>query len=144
MGKHEGGFDPFSFNITPYLTKSGNQNLTVEVWDPTDEGPQPRGKQVKRPEGIWYTPVTGIWQTVWVEAVNKAHIDHIKITPDIDQKTIAVSSFVENAAAGDQVKISAWDGSNKVAEQTTDAKGTVSLKIENPKLWSPASPFYTT
>jgi hypothetical protein len=63
VGKHEGGFDPFSFNITPFLNKSGNQTLTVEVWDPTDEGPQPRGKQVKKPEGIWYTPVTGIWQT---------------------------------------------------------------------------------
>lgn len=141
VGKHEGGFDPFSFNITPFLNKSGNQTLTVEVWDPTDEGPQPRGKQVKRPEGIWYTPVTGIWQTVWVEAVNKVHIDHIKITPDLDQQSVEVSSFVENANAGDQVKISAWDGSNKVAEQTTDAKGTVSLKIENPKLWSPDSPF---
>ena len=141
VGKHEGGFDPFSFNITPFLTKGGNQTLTVEVWDPTDEGPQPRGKQVKRPEGIWYTPVTGIWQTVWVEAVNKVHIDHIKITPDVDQKTVEVSSFVENANAGDQVKISAWEGSNKVAEQTTDAKGTVSLKIENPKLWSPNRPF---
>ncbi|MNW99604.1 Beta-galactosidase [compost metagenome] len=141
VGKHEGGFDPFSFNITSFLNKSGNQTLTVEVWDPTDEGPQPRGKQVKRPEGIWYTPVTGIWQTVWVEAVNKSHIDHIKITPDIDQKAVEVSSFVENANAGDQVKISAWDGGNKVAEQTTEAKGTVSLKIENPKLWSPDSPF---
>lgn len=141
VGKHEGGFDPFSFNITPFLNKSGNQTLTVEVWDPTDEGPQPRGKQVKRPEGIWYTPVTGIWQTVWVEAVNKAHIDDIKITPDIDQKSVEVSAFVEHANAGDQVKISAWDGSNKVAEQTTDGKGTVSLKIENPKLWSPDSPF---
>jgi len=141
VGKHEGGFDPFSFNITPFLNKSGNQTLTVEVWDPTDEGPQPRGKQVKRPEGIWYTPVTGIWQTVWVEAVNKAHIDDIKITPDIDQKSVEVSAFVEHANAGDQIKISAWDGSNKVAEQTTDGKGTVSLKIENPKLWSPDSPF---
>jgi len=141
VGKHEGGFDPFSFNITPFLTKSGNQNLTVEVWDPTDEGPQPRGKQVKRPEGIWYTPVTGIWQTVWIEAVNKVHVDHIKITPDLDQQSVEVSSFVENANAGDQVKISAWDGNNKVAEQITDAKGTVSLKIENPKLWSPDSPF---
>ncbi|KIA95158.1 beta-galactosidase [Pedobacter kyungheensis] len=141
VGKHEGGFDPFSFNITPFLNKSGNQTLTVEVWDPTDEGPQPRGKQVKRPEGIWYTPVTGIWQTVWLEAVNKVHIDHIKITPNLDQQSIEVSSFVENANAGDQVKISAWDGSNKVAEQTTDAKGTVRLKIENPKLWSPDSPF---
>ena len=63
-GTHEGGFDPFTFDITPLLKKSGDQELTMSVWDPTDEGPQPRGKQVVKPEGIWYTPVTGIWQTV--------------------------------------------------------------------------------
>ncbi|RLJ79669.1 glycoside hydrolase family 2 protein [Pedobacter alluvionis] len=141
VGKHEGGFDPFSFNITPFLNKSGNQTLTVEVWDPTDEGPQPRGKQVKRPEGIWYTPVTGIWQTVWIEAVNKSHIDHIKVTPDIDQQSLAVTPVLKGAASGDQVKVSAWDGTTKVAEQTGDGSGTITLKIANPKLWSPKSPF---
>ncbi|WP_246474815.1 glycoside hydrolase family 2 protein [Pedobacter roseus] len=141
VGKHEGGFDPFSFNITSFLNKSGNQTLTVEVWDPTDEGPQPRGKQVKKPEGIWYTPVTGIWQTVWIEAVNKSHIDHIKITPDIDQQSLAVTPVLTGAASGDQVKVSAWDGTTKVAEQTGDGSGAINLKIANPKLWSPKSPF---
>src|SRR5690606_7847320 len=64
VGEHEGGFDPFSFNITPYLKKGSKQEIVVSVWDPTDEGPQPNGKQVVKPRGIWYTPVTGIWQTV--------------------------------------------------------------------------------
>ncbi|WP_316801253.1 sugar-binding domain-containing protein [Pedobacter frigidisoli] len=140
-GKHEGGFDPFYFNITPFLKGSGAQTLTVEVWDPTDDGPQPRGKQVKKPEGIWYTPVTGIWQTVWIEAVNKAHVDHIKITPDLDQQAVEVIPFVENGTAADQVKISAWDGTTKVAEQSGDGKSPVKLTISNPKLWSPSSPF---
>ncbi|MET3115664.1 hypothetical protein AAKU52_003416 [Pedobacter sp. CG_S7] len=63
-GKHEGGFDPFTFNITSLIKKGASQEIKLRVWDPTDKGPQPRGKQVKRPEGIWYTPVTGIWQTV--------------------------------------------------------------------------------
>ncbi|QPH40901.1 glycoside hydrolase family 2 protein [Pedobacter endophyticus] len=141
VGKHEGGFDPFSFNITPFLKKSGTQVLTVEVWDPTDDGTQPRGKQVKNPKGIWYTPVTGIWQTVWIEGVNKAHVDHIKMTPDIDSQSLEVIPFVENAGAGDQVKISAWDGSNKVAEEVSDGKSAVKLKINNQKLWSPTNPF---
>lgn len=69
LGSHSGGYEPFSFDITPFLNKDGEQKLTVKVWDPSDEGPQPRGKQVKNPEGIWYTPVTGIWQTVWLEPV---------------------------------------------------------------------------
>ena len=60
IGSHKGGFTPFSFNITPYLTGKNNQKLVVRVWDPSDKGYQPRGKQTSRPEGIWYTPVTGI------------------------------------------------------------------------------------
>ena len=68
VGEHTGGYTPFSFNISSALKKGGNK-LTVRVWDPTDKGVQPRGKQVERPEGVWYTPVTGIWQTVWLEPV---------------------------------------------------------------------------
>jgi len=63
VGIHRGGYDPFSFDITPYLDKNGRQELIVAVWDPTDTGYQPRGKQTGNPRGIWYTPVTGIWQT---------------------------------------------------------------------------------
>src|SRR5690554_3263488 len=61
VGTHKGGYTPFSFNITPYLAKNGQQKIAVKVWDPTDKGFQPRGKQVSDPGGIWYTPVTGIW-----------------------------------------------------------------------------------
>ncbi|MEC8885051.1 MAG: sugar-binding domain-containing protein, partial [Bacteroidota bacterium] len=88
IGSHTGGFTPFSFDISPFL-KSGKQELTVKVWDPTSDGPQPRGKQVKNPDGIWYTPVTGIWQTVWLEPVSKKHIEDVRTTPDIDQGTIS-------------------------------------------------------
>jgi hypothetical protein len=71
VGSHQGGYTPFYFDITPYLNKTGNQKLVMKVWDPTDSGYQPRGKQVKNPQGIWYTPVTGIWQTVWMEPVSE-------------------------------------------------------------------------
>lgn len=71
VGNHTGGFTPFSFDITSVLMAKGTNKLRVKVWDPTDKGPQPRGKQVSNPEGIWYTPVSGIWQTVWLEPVSE-------------------------------------------------------------------------
>ncbi|WP_222538690.1 glycoside hydrolase family 2 protein [Pedobacter polysacchareus] len=140
-GKHEGGFDPFTFNISSLLKKSGTQEIKVRVWDPTDEGPQPRGKQVRKPEGIWYTPVTGIWQTVWLESVPKTHLISTKHTPDIDAKTLSVNVTVAAAQAGDQVRITAFDGKNEVAKKEAYIKEEVVLAIENPKLWSTTSPF---
>jgi beta-galactosidase/beta-glucuronidase len=141
VGTHEGGFDPFSFDITAFVKKGGKQELVLSVWDPTDGGPQPRGKQVMKPEGIWYTPVSGIWQTVWLEGVSKTHIASTKQTPDIDAKTITVSANIEGAVAGDLLKITAFDGSNKVAEAQVAYNGTASLTLANPKLWSPNTPF---
>lgn len=140
-GQHEGGFDPFTFNITSLLKKSGTQEIKVRVWDPTDEGPQPRGKQVRKPEGIWYTPVTGIWQTVWLESVPKTHIISTKQTPDIDAKTLTVSVNAAAAQPGDQIRITALEGKNQVATKEAAINETVSLAIENPKLWSTTSPF---
>ncbi len=140
-GSHKGGFDPFSFDITAHLKKKGEQTLVVKVWDPTDQGPQPRGKQVRKPEGIWYTPVTGIWQTVWLEALPETYLAAVKQTPDIDQETLTVNTTVVNPVPGDQVLVSAWDNGNKVAEATVEPGGTAVLKIPSPRLWSPASPF---
>jgi len=140
-GTHQGGYDPFTFDVTSLLKKSGNQEIIVRVWDPSDEGPQPRGKQVKNPNSIWYTPVTGIWQTVWIEAVPKTYIVSTKQIPDIDNQLLHVSSSIENFQTGDQIKISAWDGENKITEETINSNNEVNLKISNPKLWSPSSPF---
>ena len=141
VGDHKGGYDPFSIDITSALTKSGNQQIAVRVWDPSDEGPQPRGKQVKNPNGIWYTPVTGIWQTVWLEAVPQSYISNIKQTPDIDKSVINVSAQVENAQPGDQVVIAAYKGSEKVAEQTVAPGTEAALSIPGAELWSPKNPF---
>jgi beta-galactosidase/beta-glucuronidase len=139
-GTHQGGYDPFFFDITPYLKSGSKQEIAVSVWDPTDKGPQPRGKQVKKPESIWYTPVTGIWQTVWVEAVPKTYISSTRQTPDIDNQVVAVSAQVENAQANDRIRVSAWDGKKKVAEQEVAANTQAVLEVKNPKLWSPDSP----
>ncbi len=140
-GSHRGGFDPFSFDITPHLKKGKKQELTVKVWDPTDEGPQPRGKQVRKPEGIWYTPVTGIWQTVWLETVPGTYLSAVKQTPDIDAQTLTVATTVVNPATGDKVLLSAWKGGEKVAEAEAEPGATAVLKIGNPELWSPSNPF---
>ncbi|HEY0654162.1 MAG TPA: glycoside hydrolase family 2 TIM barrel-domain containing protein [Chryseosolibacter sp.] len=139
-GKHEGGYDPFSFDITSLVTKSGQQELVVSVWDPSNDGPQPRGKQIKNPHSIWYTPVTGIWQTVWLEAVPKSYIESTKQISDIDKGTVSVSTLVKNSQPGDKVRVSAWDGKQKVAEQEGSGEN-VTLQIANAKLWSPSSPF---
>ena len=141
IGTHKGGYDPFSFDITSALKKGNNQEIIVRVWDPSDDGPQPRGKQVKNPSGIWYTPVTGIWQTVWLEAVPKTFIASVKQVPDVDNQMVHVSPLVDNLQSGDQIKISAWDGENKIAEETTTGSNELNLKITNPKLWTNDAPF---
>ncbi|QNA42714.1 glycoside hydrolase family 2 protein [Lacibacter sediminis] len=141
IGSHNGGYDPFSFDITAALKKGAKQDIAVRVWDPSDEGPQPRGKQVKKPHGIWYTPVTGIWQTVWAEFVSPTYIIETKQTPDVDRKLVRVSTKLENMLAGDQLIITAWDGTAKIAEQTLTSSSEVVLAIANPKLWSTENPF---
>ena len=140
VGRHEGGYDPFTFDITDALKKGTKQQLDVRVWDPTNDGPQPHGKQVIKPEGIWYTPVTGIWQTVWLETVPGTYIASTKQTPDLDNKNIAISASVKNMQSGDELSISAWKENEKIAEKT-GADTSVTLSIPDPELWSPSHPF---
>lgn len=142
VGTHQGGYDPFSFDITSTLKKSGEQEILVSVWDPSSEGTQPRGKQITRPNAIWYTPVSGIWQTVWIEPVAKQSIASLRVTPDIDNNKVTVKAISKIAdLSGYKVKVEAFDGKNKVSTTTTDLNKLVDLNIESPKLWSPDSPF---
>ncbi len=124
VGRHTGGYTPFSFEITTAL-KNGSNKLIVKVWDPTNDGYQPRGKQVNKPEGIWYTPVTGIWQTVWLEPVPDKFITQVK-----------------NFSASDRIEVKVMDGSKVVA--TAQSINHLPVEIVMPdqvKLWSPESPF---
>ncbi|GHU67485.1 beta-galactosidase [Bacteroidia bacterium] len=140
-GIHEGGFDPFSFDITPFI-KGKTQELVVKVWDPTSDGPQPRGKQVNKPSGIWYTPVTGIWQTVWVEMVPETYIVSFKQTPDIDNQQLNIEVETANLKSGDQINITAYDGETIVGMSHNGwALRATPIQIKNPKLWSPEHPF---
>jgi beta-galactosidase/beta-glucuronidase len=140
IGSHEGGYTPFSFNITPFLNAS-EQNLVVKVWDPTNDGPQPRGKQVKEPEGIWYTPVTGIWQTVWLEPVAEKSIDHIKSVPDIDNGTVKIETDIVGGTYGDIIEVSVFDGASNIVTAKSSIGESLVLNVPNAKLWSPESPF---
>jgi beta-galactosidase/beta-glucuronidase len=141
IGSHEGGYDAFSFDITSALKNGTKQTIAIHVWDPTDDGPQPHGKQVKNPGGIWYSPVTGIWQTVWLENVPQTYIVSTRQTPDIDKQQLAIAVNVDNLLPGDEIVISAWDGQQQVATQTTTNASPVLLNIPNARLWSPQSPF---
>lgn len=140
IGSHTGGYTPFSFNITPYLT-SGKQKLEVRVWDPTTEGFQPVGKQHSRPHGIWYTPVTGIWQTVWLEPVNNKHITSMKSIPDIDKGRLTIDINAENVNKADIVEVVVKDGTKVVAKAKGAAGQSLELAIPDAHLWTPESPF---
>ena len=138
VGQHTGGYTPFSFDITPALVK-GENKLVVKVWDSTDKSYQPRGKQVNNPEGIFYTPVTGIWQTVWLEPVAPEYIENIKSTPNIDNGTLTVDVSTQTRDAW--IEVSVLDGDEVVSTAKALAGQPLQLNIPNAKLWSPESPF---
>ncbi len=146
VGNHKGGYTSFSFDITPFLKKKGIQELTVRVWDPTDKGIQARGKQLSEPQGIWYTPVTGIWQTVWLEETPRDHLKSVKITPDIDKGTIQLSCKTPPVSQKIIGKITVRAGEKEIITQQLDFEpgdhyAATEINIPNVRLWSPSDPF---
>ena len=140
IGAHQGGYAAFSFDITPYLG-SGRQELAVRVWDPTDDGFGGIGKQRNKPNGIWYTSVTGIWQTVWLEPVAAKHITRVVATPDIDKHKLVVETATAGTTEADVVRVTLREGKTVVATGLAAAGQTAELAVKEPKLWSPDSPF---
>jgi beta-galactosidase/beta-glucuronidase len=141
MGSHRGGYDPFSFDITDALKKRGNQEVVLSVWDPINEGTQPRGKQVKDPHGIWYTSVTGIWGTAWLEPVTKVHVQSLKISPDFDTGEVHVAVHCPDKALGYQVEL-ALTGEESSGIRAKGLVGQkITLALHNPRPWSPDSPY---
>jgi hypothetical protein len=150
-GSHIGGYEPFTLDITHALKPGKLQEIVVAVWDPTDAGFQPRGKQVARPHGIWYTPVTGIWQTVWLEPVPfHGAISGLAITPNVDKESVTVRPGYAVPGGQEVVTVEVLDGERVVGSRTSppglivagSASGQdVEVAIPKPKLWSPDSPF---
>ena len=139
VGVHKGGYDPFSYDVTPFLTADGPQELIVRVFDPTYSGGQPRGKQTLKPGGIMYTSCSGIWQSVWIEPVAAGGIENIKIVPDVDGKQVKVTVNTYGGASA-PVDISVKDGPESVGVGRGAAGSEIVIPIANPKLWSPDSP----
>jgi len=140
IGKHRGGYDPFSFDISSYLDERGVQEIIISVWDPTDAHHQPRGKQKINPKGIWYTPVSGIWQSVWIEPVNYSYIERYRCTPDIDQSSVQVSALIDNAVPGDSILAEVLFQGQQVRRVTFHHDSTIAIQIPNQMLWSPEAP----
>jgi len=140
IGTHTGGYAPFCFDITPFLT-SGSQKLVVKTWDPTDESFIPRGKQVVNPNSIWYTPVSGIWQTVWLEPVNAKYITSVTPVPDVDKSSLKVKVGTQNADPSDIVEVTLKDNNRVIATVKGVAGQDIDIAIPDAKLWSPDSPF---
>ena len=140
-GAHKGGYDPFSFDITGLLKIRGEQEIVVSVWDPVDEGTQPRGKQVRNPHGIWYTSVTGIWSTVWLEPVNDAHIQSFEVVPDFDGRKVRIRAAGSEAALGLPLEVSVLDKDEVKVSASGKTGDEIALDLPDPKPWSPGSPF---
>ena len=151
IGTHTGGYTHFSFDVTPYL-KSGANSLVLKVTDGTDNGLQPRGKQVSNPRGIWYTPVSGIWQSVWMEPVAPAHVTDYNVVSNIKEKSVNVTVDAAGVQEGDVVKVTLREGGVGYSTETGRAGsvlasgmgvpgGEVTLNVASPKLWSPDSPY---
>jgi beta-galactosidase/beta-glucuronidase len=151
VGERIGGYLPFYFDITDYLLPSPSRggdgggvknDLLVSVWDPTDDHWQQRGKQTNNPRTIWYTAVSGIWQTVWLEPVPQTYIAGLKITPDADSGTVRVKTNLVGPESGSGVvSVRVYEAGALIAESKTDnAAAEITVPIPNPKLWSPDSP----
>ena len=138
--RHQGGYEEITLDITDALKPDGPQTLDVSVWDPTDTGSQPRGKQVNRPNGIWYTSVTGIWQTVWLEPVPDGAIADFTLVPDIDTDSLRVSATATGDLTDTTITAVAHEGARELGRATGATSNVLMVPVPNAKRWSPDSP----
>lgn len=142
VGGHRGGYDGFSFDITEALRPQGSQELVVAAWDPTTAGGQPVGKQTLTPGGIWYTPSSGIWQTVWLEPVPTTYIVDVHLTPEPDRGYLRIRTTAGGVRTeGLAVEAVAFARGREVGRQTAPAEEELHLAVSSPRLWSPEDPF---
>jgi beta-galactosidase/beta-glucuronidase len=141
IGSHKGGYTPFYFDITPFLNKSADQKLVVRVWDSTNTGFQPRGKQTDKPGGIFYTAVTGIWQTVWLEPVPEKYITTVKSIPNIDKGQLNIGIEASGTTVGEYFEAKIFEGTKLIATTKASVSETADLTVPEAKLWSPETPF---
>lgn len=140
-GEHTGGYTPFSFDITDLIKIGRDQEIVVKVWDPTEKGTQPTGKQRSEYFEVWYRPVTGIWQTVWLEPVADKYITAISTTPDIDEKSITINVQTNDNELKENVEITVFKGLDLILTHKGVTNTNLSIQLDNPRLWSPDDPY---
>jgi len=143
-GSHRGGHVSFSVDIAD-LVKSGGNTIVLRVSDPSTDRTIPRGKQYwkEKSERIWYTRTTGIWQPVWIEAVDAIHVKRLRITPDVDRSQVGIEVLMSRVAPELKLRISAKkDGAlqGRAEVDLSQARSTATLALENQQLWSPERP----
>jgi len=141
VGSHRGGYDPFSIDITSKVRPGIQHKLTVSVWDPTTEGYQPVGKQFTKQGGIWYTPSSGIWQTVWIEKVPETHITDYQIIPDIDKQEVAIKVYCEDLYRKDRIQIKIFDKNKLIATSEGEQDELLVVRLDDCHLWSTEDPY---
>ncbi len=142
VGSHIGGYSAFSLDITKSLV-SGDNRLLVKVTDTTDERTQPVGKQrceKQNPGSIWYTSVSGIWQTVWLEPVSDSYIKHLKITPDLDNKRFIIETSVSGLQVGQMLQYTLFDGNKEISKSIVNSGIPGVLIVDKPTFWNPDTP----
>jgi len=140
VGQHQGGYDGFSFDITDTLHPVQPNEIIVTVTDPTDASTQPRGKQVRKPNGIWYTSVSGIWQTVWLEPVSAVYVQDLTIVPDVDKSAVTVHAATPPMLGKYAIEMSIHDGRRRVYDASVTAGGTITMPVKAARLWTPEDP----
>ena len=128
---HTGGYTPFECEIDQFLIADKNE-LVVCVTDPSDSAPISRGKQALRHGGIWYTPTSGIWQSVWIEYLPKSYIKHVEIAPDFDSKTVKITAITNTGSKNFEVLAD--------SKRFVSSNGSVTLDCSDKKPWTPEDP----
>ena len=132
VGEHKGGYTPFSFDVSGYLSL-GKNTLRVEVTDSTEASSGARGKQSSKRGGIWYTKQSGIWQTVWLESMPKEHISELKIIPDAEKKTVKIKVDCKG-----EKRLTVFDNGTEIMRESFDGS-EIELSYDF-ELWSPENP----
>ncbi len=140
VGTHKGGNNRFSFDITRFLRKSGEQKLELSVIDPTDTESISRGKQQLDQRGIWYTPVSGIWKTVWIEGVSKATIESILPQSDLKEETVQLNFKSKGLTGRETLHIVVKDGDKVLKSINQPYQESVEIEMKDAQWWTPNTP----
>jgi hypothetical protein len=138
VGTHRGGYDRATFEVTAALGERREHSLCLAVRDPSDAGPQPRGKQVQKPNGIWYTPTSGLWQSVWLEPVPQSRIAGVRCLPN--NHGVQIEATGHDLAAGDAWQVVLGTTERRWEHTGPDATSAAVLPWGDAPLWGPGHP----